>query len=139
MEHLSDSQLLDVLAATPDDREASARHLAECDHCRERLDALRQGWDLLGDWTIEERTVDLTDRIMANARSVRTIRLRQPQAVVRIAASIAIGVALGALAARPDPASVSDRQVTEAMYLDALTLHSATGWTSPLLADPEEE
>ena len=134
MEHLSDNQLLDIL--NPDAPEASPTgHLAECADCRRRLAALRETWDVLGQWTVEDRTVDLTDRILSRAQAAPSIYVWQPRALLRVAAAIAMGLALGGLAGRPGPAPVSQQQVSEAMYLDALALQSPTGWTSPLLED----
>ena len=133
MEHLSDNQLLDLLAAPGAVAGSQADHLAGCEDCRQRLAALRETWDVLGQWTVEDRDVDLTARIMSQAHSVRTIRLWQPQALVRVAAAIALGFALGGLAGRPGAPAISHEQVSEAMYLDALALQSPTGWTSPLL------
>lgn len=136
MEHLSDNQLLEMLHA-PGAPEAAAVHLADCADCRRRMAELREGWDLLGQWSIEEPTIDLADVIMGQA--VRRISLGRPGAWMRIAASIAVGLGLGGLAARPRPAPVSAQQVSEAIYLEALALDSSTGWTSPLLTATEDE
>lgn len=138
MEHLTDNQLLEMLHA-PGAPEAVAAHLADCADCRRRMTELREGWDLLGQWSIDEPTVDLTDAIMSQAQVVRRISLGRPGAWVRIAASIAVGLGLGGLAARPRPAPVSAQQVSEAVYLEALALDSSTGWTSPLLGETEGE
>lgn len=135
MEHLSDNQLLDLLAAHGPTAGSQAEHLAGCADCRQRLAALRETWDVLGQWTVEEREVDLTARIMSQAQSGRTIYFWQPRALLRVAAAIAIGFALGGLAGRPGSPAVSHEQVSEAMYLDVLALQSPTGWTSPLLEE----
>lgn len=138
MEHLSDNQLLDILNREPDGNGPAHDHVAECPTCRQRLEILREPWDALGQWTVDDPGVDLTARIMTQARPIRTIRLWQGRALGRIAATILIGLGLGALAGRPKPAPVSEGHVAEAMYLDALALHSATGWASPLLTEAEE-
>jgi len=135
MEHLSDGQLLDMLSQRRSEPEAPAGHLAECASCRQRLASMRETWDVLGEWSVEDRATDLTGRIMGKAQAARSIYLWQPRAVVRIAASIAIGIGLGGFVGRPGPVSVSDQQAAEAMYLDALALHSSTGWASPLLGE----
>lgn len=137
MEHLSDNQLLDLLNVEAGEKGPAYDHLTQCASCRQRFEAFQGPWDALGQWTIEDRTVDLTDRIMSQARPIRSIGLWQPQALGRIAAAIILGLGLGALAGRPKPGPISDRQVAEAMYLDALALHSPTGWTSPLLTETE--
>ena len=135
MEHLSNGQLLDMLSGRGSQPEAVEGHLAECASCRQRLASLRETWDVLGEWSVEERATDLTGRIMREAQGVRSVYLWQPRAVVRIAASIAIGIGLGGFLGRPGPVSVSDEQAAEAMYLDALALQSSTGWASPLLGE----
>ncbi len=137
MEHLSDNQLLDMLNTEPGGQGSSHDHLAKCSSCRRRFEALREPWDTLGQWIVDDPGIDLTDRIMAKAQPVRAIRLWQGRALGRIAAAILLGLGLGALVARPKPAPISENQVTEAMYLDALALHSPTGWTSPLLTETE--
>lgn len=136
MEHLSDSQLLGMLHASGSQHAIEA-HLADCASCRQRLAVLRETWDVLGQWSIDDRAVDLTDAIMSRARAVRRISLGQPRAWVRIAASIALGLGLGVLAGRPRSAPLSRQQVSEAIYLEALALDSPTGWTSPLLTETE--
>jgi len=135
MEHLSDNQLLDLLNPQGPPAGPQADHLAGCEDCRRRLADLRQTWDVLGQWSVEDREVDLTARIMSQAQPARTIRLWQPRALVRVAAAIALGVALGSLAGRPGAPAISHEQVSEAMYLDVLALQSPTGWTSPLLEE----
>ena len=135
MEHLSDNQLLDLLASPSPAAGPQADHLAACADCRRRLAELRESWDVLGQWSVEDRDVDLTARIMSQAQSVRAVRLWQPRALLRVAAAIALGLALGGLAGRPSAPAISHEQVSEAMYLDALALQSPTGWTSPLLEE----
>ena len=136
MEHLSDNQLLEMLHA-PGSQQTAEAHLTGCADCRQRLAVLRESWDVLGQWSIDDGAVDLTDAIMSRAQAVRRISLAQPRAWVRIAASIAVGIGLGDLAARPTP--VSQQQVSQAIYLEALALDSPTGWTSPLLTETEGE
>ena len=133
MEHLSDNQLLDLLASPSPETGSQADHLAACPDCRQRLAKLRETWDVLGQWSVEDRDVDLTARIMSQAQPAQAIRLWQPRALLRVAAAIAMGLALGGLAGRPGSPAISHEQVSEAMYLDALALQSPTGWTSPLL------
>ena len=138
MEHLSEKQLLDALGHQDFKDNTLEDHISECLSCRQRLAELRATWDVLGHWTVETPDIDLADRILLKAQPIRTVRLRQPRALVRIAASIIIGIGLGSLLGRPKPAFISDHQVAQAMYLDLLTLDSSTGWTSPLFDDDEE-
>jgi anti-sigma factor RsiW len=138
MEHLSDNQILDALGQPPMDSSEVGRYLITCPSCRLRLEEFRQTWEVLGTWTVKMPKVDLTEAILRQARPQRSVRLWQPQSLIRIAASILVGVGLGVLSALPVHRTVSAQQVSEAMHLDALSVNSSTGWASPLLSgDPE--
>jgi hypothetical protein len=136
MEHLSDNQLLEMVRAQGSQPTSDA-HLTDCADCRQRLALLQESWNLLGQWSVDEPSVDLTAVIMSKAQAVRCISLVQPRAWVRIAASIAVGLGVGSLVARPAPAP--QQQINKAVYVEALALNSATGWTHPLLTDTEGE
>lgn len=138
MEHLRDKELLTLLEQAGDRGDASRAHLDACDACRQRWRSLQESWDTLGKWTVDVPKIDLTDRILGRARPVQTVYLWQPQAWVRIAASIVIGVGLGALMGRLGSTPVSSEEVSQAIYLDTLALNSSTGWAAPLLDGPQE-
>ena len=138
MEHLSEKQLLDVLEHQDVKENALEDHISQCVFCKHRVTELQATWDVLGHWTVETPDIDLTDRILQKARPIRRVRLRQPRVLLRIAASIIIGIGLGAHLGRPKPESISDHQVAQAMHLDLLALNSSTGWASPLLSGDEE-
>ena len=138
MEHLSDNQILDALGQPPTDSSEVGRHLKVCPSCRMRLEEFRPTWEVLGTWTVEMPKVDLTEAILRQARPQRSVRLWQPQSLIRIAASILVGIGLGILSAMPVHRTVSAQQVSEAMHLDALSVNSPTGWTSPLLTGDTE-
>lgn len=133
MEHISDKQLLDMLSRSDPAPAAVQEHLQQCESCRSHLEGLRQTWDVLGQWTVEQRQVDLTDRILKQAKAGRTIYLWQPRTLLRIAAAIIVGVGIGSLSALPARGPISAEQVTDAMHLDVLAANSATGWAGPLL------
>jgi len=137
MEHLSDKQLLDTVGRD-NPESAAAEHLQQCESCRARLDDFRQTWDVLGQWSVEDRQVDLTAGILRRARASRSIYLWQPRALLRIAASIIVGVGLGSLSALPGRGPVSVEQVSDAMHLDVLSLSSSTGLAAPLLSGDME-
>ncbi len=137
MDHLTDKQLLTMLSDPAADR-APAEHAAGCSECASRLQALKEPWDVLGQWTVDTPDIDLTDQVLSRVQGNATIYLRQPRALIRIAASIVIGVGAGSWLGQSTAQPVSDQQVTEAMYLDVLTLNSSTGWTSPLLEEERE-
>ncbi len=137
MDHLTDKQLLNMLTDSASDPDLT-EHAAECDSCAHRLQALKIPWDVLGQWTLDAPEMDLTDQVLSRVRGNRPIYLQQPQALIRIAASIIIGAGVGSWLGRSTAQPVSDQQVTEAMYLDVLTLNSSTGWTSPLLEEEKE-
>jgi hypothetical protein len=134
MEHLSDNEILDTLGQPPMESTDTGKHLKTCESCRLRLDEFRQTWEALGSWTVEMPKVDLTESILRQARSMRSVQVWQPQSLIRIAASILVGVGLGTLSALPVHKTVSAQQVSEAMHLDALSVNSSTGWASPLLS-----
>lgn len=135
MDHLTDKQLLEQLKHDTADQ-AVAEHLAECEVCAQALQAMKESWHVLGQWTVQTPQLDLTDRIMQ--QTAQPVYLWQTQALIRIAASIVIGVGAGAWLARTGTEPVSDQQVAEVMYLDVLSLNSSTGWTTPLLQDGQE-
>ena len=103
----------------------------------EQLEA-KEPWDVLGQWTLDAPDMDLTDQVLSRVQANAPIYLKQPRALIRIAASIVIGVGAGSWLGQSTAQSVSDQQVTEAMYLDVLTLNSSTGWTAPLLEEERE-
>ncbi len=137
MEHLSDKELLDALSQGTQES-AAGEHLRQCESCRVRLEDFRQIWGLLGQWSLEDRQVDLTEAILRQARSERSIYLWQPRALLRIAASIIVGVGLGSLSALPTRGQISAQQVSDAMHLDVLAVSSSTGLAEPLLANDVE-
>ena len=139
MDHLTDKQLLNMLTDSAPDLGVT-EHVADCDSCAQRLQALKVPWDVLGQWAIDTPGLDVTDQVLskAQAQNNRSIMWQQPQALIRIAASIIIGVGAGSWLGRSTAQPVSDQEVTEAMYLDVLTLNSSTGWTSPLLEEEKE-
>jgi len=137
MDHLTDKQLLGLLEQ-PEGYPALREHMAACASCAAKLQALKEPWDVLGQWTLEPRGVDLTDRILARVHDKRAIYIWEPRALLRIAASIVIGVGAGAWLGKLAAPPVSDQQAADAMYLDALALNSSTGWNTPWLQDGQE-
>jgi hypothetical protein len=137
MDHLTDKQLLNMLSQPVRDK-TFADHLAGCESCAQRLQSLKDPWDALGQWDVDAPDIDLTNRILSKIQGNAPIFLQQPRALIRVAASIIIGVGAGSWLGQTTARPVSDEQVTEAMYLDELTLNSSTGWTSPLLEEGQE-
>ena len=137
MDHLTDKQLLNMLTDSAPDHGLTA-HVARCESCADRLKALQDPWEVLGQWTLDTPDIDLTDQVLGKIHGHASIYLRQPRALIRIAASIIIGVGVGSWLERSVARPVSDDQVTEAMYLDVLTLNSSTGLTAPLLEEEKE-
>jgi hypothetical protein len=137
MDHLTDKQLLNELTEPALDKTLT-EHMANCKLCTAKLQALRDPWDVLDQWTLDTPDIDLTDQVLGKIQGNSTIYLQQPKALIRIAASILIGVGVGAWLERSMAQPVSDEEVTEAMYLDVLTLNSSTGLTAPLLEEGQE-
>ena len=94
MDHLTDKQILAFLTASGADDELIG-HVAQCETCRRKAQAVKTSWAVLGQWPVEAPNVDLTDQILAQATVRHTILLRQPRALIRVAASILIGVGAG--------------------------------------------
>jgi hypothetical protein len=138
MEHVPENKLLDALQRPGSLDQQSQAHLAECASCQQRLQELQIPWDALADWTVDIPETDLTERILQQAQSPRTVRRWPSHAWLRIAASILIGVGLGTFLSRSSSSAIQDDQVAQALYLDVLSLNSSTGWTSPLLIVSEE-
>lgn len=137
MEHLTDRQLLELLELYGDRPDYPPGHLDTCQRCREHWRELQESWQIVGRWTVDGSGIDLTDRILSQVDVESNIRLWQVRALIRIAASVIIGVGLGALIGRTGTPAVTAEQAMQAIYLDSLALHSSTGWTAPLLSEPE--
>ena len=138
MEHLTDKDILDALSQGALESGIVGEHLRRCEACRGRVEEFRRTWDVLGEWTMETPEVDLTGRILARAKAGRTIYLWQPKALLRVAASIIVGIGVGSLSGLPVRGEVSKEQVSEAMYLDVLAVDSSTGWAEPMLVGDVE-
>lgn len=138
MEHPTDREILDALAGQPEALSILQDHLAACESCRNRMQEFQRTWDVLGEWTVEAPDIDLTADILKQAGKVRSIYLWQPGTLLRIAASIIVGIGAGSLTALSMRAEISSEQVSEAMHLDVLAVNSSTGWTGPLLGSDLE-
>ena len=138
MEHLSDNEILDALSRVSGESSIFEEHLRQCESCMSRMEEFRRTWEVLGEWTVEEPNVDLTKAILGRANTVRSIYLWQPQALLRVAASIIVGIGIGSLSALPVRGQVSTQQVSDAMHLDVLTVDSSTGWAEPFLTGDVE-
>ena len=137
MDHLTDKQILTMLTESARD-DALAEHVSQCETCAGKLQALESSWDMLGQWTVDAPDVDLTDRVLERVRAGAIIKLKQPKALIRVAASVLIEAGAGSWLGRSTAQPISDQQVTEAIYLDVLTLNSSTGLTKPLLEEGQE-
>ena len=120
------------------------RHLAACPTCAQAFEELRGTWDDLGAWNVDPTDIDLTDRVLAQAKE-QEHPTRHPLLVamfrgghLRVAASIALaaglGVATGVLAPRdralqgPQSSSTPTAlDLVEALGLGELATQSATG------------
>lgn len=138
MEHLTDKQLLELLEKPAGWPDGVRTHLDGCEDCRRRWQGLQETWNALDAWTVEMPQIDLTDRVLERAVPVRTVLLWRPQTLVRVAASVALGLGLGMAAGRIGSTPVSAEEVSQAIYLDSLALNSSTGWAAPMLDESLE-
>jgi hypothetical protein len=149
MEHVSDIELIGMLGGhlSPERRRAVEAHVAECASCSGRRDEMARTWNALGEWE-EGPGQDMAPEIL------RRVSL-QPSRVglwqwpsVRIAATVLIAVGLGHVAGRFAASSrtdtggdgavvrVEDRDVTKALYLEALDGAARPGIAEALLDLP---
>ena len=143
MDHLENRQMFEMLAGQvpPEQYDAGLRHMAECRQCRSRWDDLQETWGDLGQWEFQACDDDFTESILEKAAQAQTtaepaaVRFFRLSSLVRIAASILIGVFVGHLAGRiPAMGSTPSKQdIVQAMHLETLTLSSSTGFGEPLL------
>ena len=143
MDHLENRQMLEMLAGqVPSGQvDAGKRHMAECAQCRLRWEDLQATWGDLGQWDFQASDYDFTASILekvpraqaiADAPAVRFFRL---SSMVRIAASVLLGLFVGHLAGRIPATGLtpSEQDIVQAMHLETLTLSSSTGFGEPLL------
>ena len=136
MDHINDSQMLELLAGhiAPDQQKGMHEHMDACAPCRARWQDYQGTWEDLGQWDLQPPQLDLTESIMARIPSINTVRLFQPRSLLRIAASVLIGLLVGRMAARtPYSGHPSEQDMAQVMYLDTLSLNSSTGFGDPLL------
>jgi len=136
MDHINDSEMLDMLTGHigPDQQKDMHEHMDACAPCRTRWQDYQGTWEDLGQWDLQLPQSDLTESIMARISPANTLRLFQPRSLLRIAASVLIGLLVGRMAARtPLGGRPSEQDMTQAMYLDTLTLNTSTGLGDPLL------
>jgi len=152
MKHASDLELIELVAGRlPADRqEAVEAHLAACDECSRRRDAVRQTWDALGDWQIPAGR-DLAPAVQAAAAREAAASSRRLPLLLRLAASILIAVGAGHVAGRlaapalhpVRPATAADEEAAaESLSLGVLEQVSPTGLPETLLGveePPDEE
>ncbi len=138
MDHINDSQMLDMLTGhiAPDQQKDMHEHMDACASCRARWQDYQGTWEDLGQWDLQVPSTDLTESIMARIPPFSAVRLFQPRSLLRIAASVLIGLLVGHMAARtPLGGHPSEQEMTQATFLDTLTLDSSTGLGDPLLQD----
>ena len=138
MDHVNDSQMLDLLGAHVPETERTQlmAHIDQCHACGARWQALADTWTLLGDWDTDATDTDLTAGIMVRLSNSTDIQWYQAGNLLKIAASILIAASVGHIAGRlyrSDAPHTTDQQIVQAMHLGILSPNSATGWSDPLL------
>lgn len=133
MEHLTDKELLDLLAAGGDSGIASHAHLTDCADCRARMEEYRRTWRVLGHWQGQCSAGDMAAAVVRAAEERQGPRgpwvfLRPWAAAAAVALlAMAVGFAAGqwsrsAPMAVPEAAApeVTESEALEAAHLDAL-------------------
>jgi hypothetical protein len=142
MDHVNDSQMLDLLGAHVPETEHKQRmaHIDQCNACSARWQELADAWALLDDWDMDVADTDLAAGIMARISPNIDIHWYQAGSLLKIAASILVAASVGHMAGRlyrSDASHTTDQQIVQAMHLGILSPNSATGWSDPLLqGDP---
>lgn len=145
MDHLTDRELLEMVSgALPKSlRKDADAHAGQCPRCGARLAALRDTWELLGEWRLSAHGPDLSDEIVRKAASgAARGRRRQPigRGLAKAAAAVLVAAAVGygmGRAFRPDPQagpSYGRGRTEEADAVRVTDLH-ALGSSSVGLAD----
>jgi hypothetical protein len=137
MPHLTLEALARLVDEAPTGDES--RHLAECDRCREELDALREQTESLSQLPKMAPPPDLWPELRTRLRREGLVN-RAPRvspALTRIAAALALFIAGGATGflargSAPQPAPVASAQDTEATP----AANPTTPTTDPATADP---
>ena len=139
---------------TPEAERDLQEHLAMCPVCRSAHEVMRTSWDALNDWQIDVSTIDLTERVLAEADSIKRQQTQSLRLVsywtvsLRAAASIVLAVGLGVGAAYLVPVnkptvvpapSVALESMAEALDLIGLASDSATGLLFGLEPDETPE
>lgn len=143
---LHDSQLIRLVAGelSAEERAECLAHMETCAHCRQRLEAQQQAWEMLGQWGVDlppgEFTVDV-HRPLGRIEPVQTSSNRHHW---RMAAAVMLAVGAGVVAGLTVPsaptsiaaAEVPHDQVFEQLGLDELA--QSSGPLEALLAPMEE-
>ena len=141
MDHLENRQMFEMLAGRvpPEQHKEGLRHIVGCSQCRSRWEELQATWGDLGQWNFQTTEYDFTASILSQVALPTTepegIRFFRLSSILRVAASILIGLFVGYIAGRmPNmPGSPSEQEIAQSMHLEALTLSSSTGFSEPLL------
>jgi anti-sigma factor RsiW len=150
MDHLKDIDLIEMSAGRIANGKLSEMrvHLQSCAECAERLRQITAVDEAMGGWrTVDTGQIDVLDEVMdaIDQEDSQVSTLRWWIGPVRIAASIALSVTLGHIAARslwhPQPHDeVTVADVEENLQLASLSSSSPVGLTGLLLEglEPQE-
>lgn len=146
MEHLKDIELIEISAGRVNPRamQRMRSHLDRCPDCSHRLRQITAVDDALDDWrTVAGAPPGLVSEVLRAAHRESTHA--SWGGVLRLAASVAISVSLGHLAARSfrdasPPVSISAAEVEDSLQLAALSQATPVGLTDLFLngAEPQE-
>ena len=134
MEHINDTQMLDMLSShvLADEQESLLAHMAQCSNCQQRLNELRQIWDDLGALEIDTSSLNLlpnlTSAIHHRSRHINFLSIR---GLTRIAASILLATVIGHVAGRFSTQKSTEEwglATAQASFLQVLFPGSSTGW-----------
>ena len=143
MKHISDENLLNLISnkLSKQDTAILLEHTDQCPICKLRVQQMQETWNQLGKWELTIPETNLPSTILAKLDNTieqntsRNIRLFHKHALLRLAASVIIGMSAGFLAhsiISTNQPSI-EQQLSDSIYMDMLMLNSATGLGDSIL------
>jgi hypothetical protein len=143
MKHISDEILLNLISNKLSEQETALwlKHTEQCSICKLRVQQMQITWDQLGKWELTIPETNLSSTILARLDNTiepntsKTIKFLDKHALLRLAASVIIGLSTGFLTHHIMPTNQPsiEQQLSDSIYMDMLMLNSATGLGDSIL------
>lgn len=148
---LHDTQLIRLVAGelSSGERATCIAHIETCAHCRQRLEAQQQAWEMLGQWGVDLPPGGFTVDVNRPLGRIEPVLAGFPRHSWRMAAAVMLAAGAGVVAGLVVPststsiaaAEVPHDQVVEQLGLDELAESSGAleALLAPVEASPEHE